>query len=95
MHEEDKRDSRVKRTFTDRSFRHYTTLGCIDPPEKDGRRSVYGFRHLVQALVVRRLLWDRVYNSAAGTVTGAPGSGQFFELPAVYPFDGHPPSKAL
>jgi DNA-binding transcriptional MerR regulator len=52
--------SRVKRLYTDRSFRHYTTHGCIDPPEKEGRRSVYRFRHFVQALLVRKLLWERV-----------------------------------
>lgn len=54
------RDSRVSREFTQRSFRHYQTLGCVDPPERDGKRSVYGFRHFVQALLVRRLLWERV-----------------------------------
>ena len=57
--DEDGRDSRVKRMFTERSFRHYQTLGCIDPPEKEGRRTAYGFRHFVQALLVRRLLcWN-------------------------------------
>jgi hypothetical protein len=58
--EEGGRGSRVKRLFTERSFRHYATLGCIDPPVKEGRRSVYGFRHFVQALLVRKLLWERV-----------------------------------
>lgn len=58
--DEDGQHSRVKRLYTDRSFRHYTTLGCIDPAEKEGRRSVYRFRHLVQALLVRRLLWERI-----------------------------------
>ena len=62
---------RVKRTFTDRSFRHYQTLGCIDVPEKDGRRSRYGLRHFVQALLVRRLLWQRVPSDRiAGLVAG-------------------------
>jgi len=54
------RNCRVKRLFTDRSFRHYQTLGCVDPPEKRGRSAHYGFRHFVQALLVRRLLWERV-----------------------------------
>ena len=58
--EEDGRHSRVKRLFTERSLRHYQTLGCIDPPEKEGRRATYHYRHLVQALLVRRLLWERV-----------------------------------
>lgn len=51
---------RVRPTFTDRSFRHYQTLGCIDPPKKDGRWAIYGPRHFAQALLVRRLLWERV-----------------------------------
>ena len=53
-------DSRVKHRFTERSFRHYQTLGCIDPPERDGKQVVYDFRHFVQALLVRRLLWERM-----------------------------------
>ena len=72
--EEDRQDSRVRRTFTDRSFRHYTTLGCIDPPEKQGRHSVYGFRHFVQALVVRRLLRDRVPSEQIAVVMAGRGT---------------------
>lgn len=51
---------RVRRIFTERSFRHYQTLGCIDVPEKDGHWAKYGFRHFLQALLVRKLLWERV-----------------------------------
>lgn len=53
-------DSRVSRVFTPRSFRHYQTLGCIDPPERDGKQAVYGVRHFTQALLVRKLLSERV-----------------------------------
>jgi len=56
----DGRDSRVSRVFSPRSLRRYQTLGCIDAPQRDGQRVVYGFRHLVQALLVRKLLWERV-----------------------------------
>ncbi len=61
--EEDRRRSsvgRVRRIFTERSLRHYQTLHAIDVPEKHGRMAVYGFRHFVQALLIRRLLWDGV-----------------------------------
>jgi DNA-binding transcriptional MerR regulator len=54
------RDSRVSPTVLPRTFRHYTTLGCIDHGRRDGRRVVYGYRQFLQALLVRRLLWDRV-----------------------------------
>jgi DNA-binding transcriptional MerR regulator len=57
---ENDRDSRVSRVFTPRSFRHYQTLGCIDAPMRDGKRAVYGLRHFLQALLVRKLLWERV-----------------------------------
>ena len=54
------RDSRVSPTVLPRTFRHYTTLGCMDHGMRDGRRVVYGYRQFLQALLVRRLLWDRV-----------------------------------
>ena len=53
-------EGRVSRIFTERSFRHYQTLGCIDAPEKRGRLASYGFRHFLQALLVRKLLWQRL-----------------------------------
>jgi DNA-binding transcriptional MerR regulator len=56
----DTSDSRVSQTLVPRTFRHYQTLGCIDAPEKHGRNASYGHRHFLQALLVRRLLADRV-----------------------------------
>ena len=53
-------EGRVSRIFSERSFRHYQTLGCIDAPEKRGRLASYGFRHFLQALLVRKLLWQRL-----------------------------------
>ena len=52
--------SRAGIGFTLRSFRHYQTLGCIDAPEKAGKNAVYFFRHFLQGLVVRKLLWERI-----------------------------------
>jgi DNA-binding transcriptional MerR regulator len=51
---------RVSRTLTDRTFRHYQTLQCIDAPEKRGRNATYHYRHFLQALLIRRLLVDGV-----------------------------------
>lgn len=56
----DKAAMRVKRSYTPRSFRHYQTSGCIDPPERRGNEVFYAFRHFVQALLVRKLLWEQV-----------------------------------
>jgi len=53
-------DSRVSLTFQERSFRHYQTLGCLDPGERQGRRVVYGIRHFIQALLIRRLLLEKL-----------------------------------
>ena len=52
--------TRSSQEFTARSFRHYQTLGCIDKPERVGRKGVYRFRQYLQALLIRKLLWERV-----------------------------------
>jgi hypothetical protein len=52
--------TRAVEEFTPRSFRHYQTLGCIDRPGRSGRKAAYGFRHYLQGLLVRKLLWERV-----------------------------------
>jgi DNA-binding transcriptional MerR regulator len=51
---------RVSRIFTERAYRHYQTLGYVDAPEKHGRNASYGYRHFLQALLIRRLLTDGV-----------------------------------
>ena len=52
--------SRASQEFSPRTFRHYQTLGCIDAPERVGKQAVYRFRHYVQALLLRKLIWERV-----------------------------------
>lgn len=61
-------------TFSERSFRHYATLGCIDPPEREGRNSFYWYRHFIQALLVRKLLWQRVPSEQIATVMSGRGT---------------------
>lgn len=56
---EDK-SQRVSDSLSLRSMRHYQTLGCIDAPVREGREARYGFRHYLQALLVRKMLWQRV-----------------------------------
>ena len=56
---EDK-SQRVSDSLSLRSMRHYQTLGCIDSPGREGREARYGFRHYLQALLVRKMLWQRV-----------------------------------
>ena len=60
--------TRASAEFTERTFRHYQTLGCIDAPERDGKQVVYRFRQYVQALLLRRLLWENLPSAAIATV---------------------------
>jgi len=46
----------VRDTLTPRLVRHYTSQGLVDEPQKLGRSARYGYRHLLQLLLVRRLL---------------------------------------
>ncbi len=52
----EKGNTKVREHVTARLVRHYTTLGMLDEPLKTGRESRYVYRHLLQLLVVRRLL---------------------------------------
>jgi hypothetical protein len=54
------KSQRVSDSLSLRSMRHYQTLGCIDSPVREGREARYGFRHYLQALLVRKMLWQRV-----------------------------------
>jgi DNA-binding transcriptional MerR regulator len=55
---EDKAHTRVREEVTPRLVRHYTTQGLLDEPLKVGREARYSYRHLLQVLLVRRLLTE-------------------------------------
>ena len=80
-------DKRVSDSFTVRTLRYYQTLGCLDKPDKDGRRAIYGFRHYLQALVIRKLLYLRyapedIHDALKGKSNGEFKEMLFAELPA-------------
>jgi DNA-binding transcriptional MerR regulator len=52
----DKSDNRVREEINPRLVRHYTSQGMLDEPRREGRYAFYTYRHLLQLLVVRRLL---------------------------------------
>lgn len=54
------KSGRVSENLSLRTMRYYQTLGCIDAPVREGREAHYGFRHYLQALLVRKMLWQRV-----------------------------------
>lgn len=49
-------DGRVAAVPDERSVRFYQTTGLVDRPMRyDGRKAIYGYRHLLQVLAVKRL----------------------------------------
>jgi DNA-binding transcriptional MerR regulator len=61
---DERANTRVREEVTPRLVRHYTTQGMLDEPLKQGREARYQYRHLLQVLLLRRLL-------AAGYGAGA------------------------
>ena len=55
---EEKAHTRVREDITPRLVRHYTSQGLLDEPLKAGREARYTYRHLLQVLLVRRLLTE-------------------------------------
>lgn len=49
-------NTRVREEVTSRLVRHYSSLAMLDEPLKEGREARYSYRHLLQMLLVRRLL---------------------------------------
>lgn len=49
-------NTRVREEVTPRLVRHYSSLEMLDEPLKSGREARYTYRHLLQMLLVRRLL---------------------------------------
>ncbi len=53
-----------------RLVRHYTTQGWLDKPLKQGREARYTYRHLLQLLVLRRLLAEGYSTSSISSLIG-------------------------
>jgi DNA-binding transcriptional MerR regulator len=73
-------DKRVSDSFTVRTLRHYQTLECLDAPEKQGRSAIYGFRHYLQALLIRKLLYLRCSPDAIRDTLGGKSNAQYKEM---------------
>lgn len=73
-------DSRVGEAFTPRTFRHYQTLGCIDAPDRVGKRAVYRFRQYVQALLLRKLTWERLPSEQIATIMSGRSTAELKRL---------------
>lgn len=66
-------NSRVKGEVNARLVRHYTGEGLLDEPLKVGREARYHYRHLLQLLVVRRLLAEGLSAGAIGNLVRKKG----------------------
>ncbi len=65
---EEKAHTRVREEVTPRLVRHYTSQGLLDDPLKEGREARYLYRHLLQVLLIRRLLSEGYGASAINTL---------------------------
>jgi DNA-binding transcriptional MerR regulator len=73
-------NARSSAAFSSRSFRHYQTLGCIDAPRRAGKSVAYGFKHYLQGLVIRKLLWERVPSEQIATLMAGKDTDQLKRL---------------
>jgi len=62
--------SRGQESINPRLVRHYTTQGLLDKPLKRGREARYSYRHLLQLLVLRRLLAEGYSTSSVHQLIG-------------------------
>ncbi|MGB3308281.1 MAG: MerR family transcriptional regulator [Nodosilinea sp.] len=67
--------SRGQEPVNPRLVRHYTTQGWLDKPLKQGREARYTYRHLLQLLVLRRLLAEGYSASSIGGLIGGQPDG--------------------
>lgn len=65
---DEKAHNRVREDVTPRLIRHYTSQGMLDEPLKAGREARYTYRHLLQVLLVRRLLIEGYGTSVIDTL---------------------------
>ncbi|MGK7889919.1 MAG: MerR family transcriptional regulator [Leptolyngbyaceae cyanobacterium] len=68
---EEKAHTRVREAVSPRLIRHYTSQGMLDEPLKEGREARYVYRHLLQVLLVRRLLTEGYGASVIDTLARA------------------------
>ncbi len=69
-------NTRVRESVTVRLVRHYTSLGMVDEPLKQGREARYTYRHMLQLLLVRRLLAEGYGSNAIGDLAISKNNGE-------------------
>ncbi|MBD2463669.1 MerR family transcriptional regulator [Oscillatoria sp. FACHB-1407] len=77
---EEKAHTRVREDVTPRLVRHYTSQGMLDEPFKEGREARYIYRHLLQVLLVRRLLTEGYGASVIDTLARSKSNSELEAL---------------
>lgn len=77
---EEKAHTRVREEVSPRLVRHYTGQEMLDDPIREGREARYVYRHLLQVLVVRRLLMEGYGASVINTLARAKNNSELEAL---------------
>ncbi|AFY67069.1 MerR family transcriptional regulator [Geitlerinema sp. PCC 7407] len=77
---DEKAHTRVREEVTPRLVRHYTSQGMLDEPLKEGREARYTYRHLLQVLLVRRLLTEGYGASVIDTLARSKSNAELEAL---------------
>lgn len=64
----DQPNTKIRTAITPRLVRHYTSAGLVEQPQKAGKYAVYTYRHLLQLLLVRRLLAEGMNTNIIGNL---------------------------
>ncbi len=77
---------RIREIPDERTARFYTTMGLLSPPARlDGRRAMYGKKHLIQLLAIKRLQsQNRPLRDILATLRGA-GMAKLIVIAGVDP----------
>src|SRR6476469_6187840 len=77
---EEKAHTRVREEVSPRLVRHYTGQEMLDDPIREGREARYVYRHLLQVLVVRRLLTEGYGASVINTLARSKNNSELEAL---------------
>jgi hypothetical protein len=75
-----KGNEKIKDDINLRLIRHYTSQGMVDLPLRQGRCAVYNYRHLLQVLVVRKLLAQGIGANAINKLAIEKSNSELEEL---------------
>ncbi|MDX2004635.1 MAG: MerR family transcriptional regulator [Meiothermus sp.] len=73
-------NAKLREEVSPRLVRHYATLGLLSEPLKEGREARYTPRHLLQLLVIRRLMAEGFSASALGDIACRKDDGELLAI---------------